>query len=237
MNAHRDSGLGIRDRIEVPQPSLTAVIPVGPGDRSWRELVELLAREAPGIVRVLVFAIGDLQSRPRDPAQRVLEVERGRARQLNAGARRARSEWVWFLHADSRPDARTLAGLATFLAAGHDALGYFDLRFHDRDSPLLRLTEWGARWRCRRFGLPFGDQGFVLRRTRFEALGGFDEARSFGEDHALVWAARRAGVAPMPMAAALPTSARKYREHGWLKTTLRHQRLTWSQAWQEWRRG
>jgi hypothetical protein len=35
------------------------------------------------------------------------------------------------------------------------------------------------------------------------------------------------------IAAPLYTSARKYRELGWLATTWRHQRLTWLQAWQE----
>lgn len=224
---------GTREAGSTTSPSITVVIPVGPGDRSWRELVGILEREAPAIARVLVFAIGDLQSRPRDPSQRVLEVGRGRARQQNAGARRARSEWLWFLHADSRPLPASLAALGDFLSGGEDALGYFDLRFHDGESALLRLTEWGTALRCRRFGLPFGDQGFVLRRARFEALGGFDEQRAFGEDHALVWAARRAGLPVRRIPAPLPTSARKYREHGWLATTLRHQRLTWAQAWRE----
>lgn len=235
MNGERDPGRGTLDSGGGTLPSITAVIPVGPGDRSWRELAEILARDAPDIARVLVFAIGDLQSRPRDPAQRVLEVERGRARQQNAGARRARSEWLWFLHADSRPGPAAFAALAAHLATGGDTLGHFDLGFHDGGSALLRLTAWAAALRCRHFGLPFGDQGFVLRRARFWALGGFDEARSHGEDHALVWAARRAGLPLQRLPATLPTSARRYREAGWLATTLRHQRLTWRQAWQEWR--
>lgn len=233
MNSARDPGSGARDPGSHGLPSVTAVIPVGPGDRSWRELVGVLEREAPAISRVLVFAIGDLQSRPRDPSQRVLEVDRGRARQQNAGARRARSDWLWFLHADSRPLPASFAALSQFLARDEDALGHFDLRFHDGGSALLRLTEWGAALRCRRFGLPFGDQGFVLRRARFEALCGFDEARDHGEDHALVWAARRAGLPLRRIPAPLPTSARKYHDNGWLATTLRHQRLTWAQAWQE----
>lgn len=214
-------------------PTIAAVIPVGPGDRSWRELLPIFERLAPGIERRLVFAQGDLQSRPKDPAIRWIECPRGRARQQNAGASELTAEWLWFVHADSRPDARTFAGLAHFLATGSDALGYFDLRFADDGPALMRLTEWGARLRCRWFGLPFGDQGLVLRRARFAKLGGFDESRSFGEDHALVWAARRAGLPLVRIPAALTTSARKYRDGGWLATTWRHQRLTWQQAWAE----
>jgi hypothetical protein len=64
-------------------------------------------------------------------------------------------------------------------------------------------------------------------------LGAFDETRSVGEDHALVWQARRTGLPVQRIPAPLTTSARKYRQQGWLATTLRHQRQTWTQAWQE----
>ena len=214
---------------------LAIVIPIGPGDRGWREMLPLLEALLPGVPRRLVFAHGDLQSRPRDPHERWTESRRGRARQQNAGAAAFDCEWLWFLHADSRPDADTIAALAAFLASGQDALGYFDLRFATGGPALMRLTEWGAALRCRAFGLPFGDQGFLIRRERFYEVGGFDESRPFGEDHALVWAARRAGLPVRRIPAALTTSARRYAQQGWWSTTLRHQWLTWKQALSEWR--
>lgn len=214
---------------------LAIIIPVGPGDRGWRELLPLLDRLLPGVPRRLVYAHGDLQTKPRDPRERWTESRRGRARQQNAGAAAFDCEWLWFLHADSRPDAGTIAALAAFLASGQDALGYFDLRFAKDGPALMRLTEFGAGLRCRCFGLPFGDQGFLIRRERFYELGGFDESHPFGEDHALVWAARRAGLPVMRIPAALTTSARRYAQQGWWTTTLRHQWLTWTQALNEWR--
>jgi len=51
-----------------------------------------------------------------------------------------------------------------------------------------------------------------------------------------VWRARRAGLPLRAIDAALVTSARKYAERGWLRTTLRHWRLTADQAWREMRR-
>jgi hypothetical protein len=71
----------------------------------------------------------------------------------------------------------------------------------------------------------------VLPRTLFERLDGFDEHASYGEDHLLVWAAHHAGVPVVPVGASLRTSARRYRERGWLRTTLRHLLLTARQAW------
>lgn len=214
---------------------LAIIVPVGPGDRGWRELLPLLDTLLPGVPRRLVFTHGDLQARPRDARERWTESRRGRARQQNAGAAAFDCEWLWFLHADSRPDAATVTALAGFLGSGRDALGYFDLRFAPDGPALMCLTEWGAARRCRWFGLPFGDQGFVIRRERFYELGGFDEGRSFGEDHALVWAARRAGLPVTRIPAALVTSARRYTQQGWWSTTLRHQWLTWKQALGEWR--
>jgi GT2 family glycosyltransferase len=216
-----------------PRPSVAAVIPVGPGDRDWRGLIGLLDRLAPMLPRRLVFAHGDLQARPRHVSERWAEASRGRARQQNAGAAALDHDWLWFLHADSRPAAATLEALQAFVSRDEDAIGYFDLRFLDDGPALMRLTEIAAGWRSRALGLPFGDQGFLLRRERFYELGGFDESRSYGEDHALIWAARRQRVPIRRIPAPLYTSARKYREHGWLATTWRHQRLTWLQAWQE----
>ncbi|MGE4072982.1 MAG: glycosyl transferase family 2 [Lysobacterales bacterium] len=232
----RDSAHGTRDSTGTAPAelgSVAVVIPVGPGDRSWRQLLQVLDQLAPTLERRLVFAHGDLQSRPRAPTERWTESSRGRARQQNAGAAGIDSDWLWFLHADSRPEAATLKALAEFVAHDEDAIGYFDLKFLDDGPALMGLTAAAANWRSRKLGLPFGDQGLVLRRERFYELGCFDEFRSDGEDHALIWQARRSGIPIRHIPAPLATSARKYREQGWLLTTLRHQRLTWVQAWQE----
>ena len=84
--------------------------------------------------------------------------------------------------------------------------------------------------------MPFGDQGLFLAWTDFEGLGGFDPALPYGEDHALLWAAHRAGMVVASARAPLYTSARKYAEGGWLRTTARHVWLTAAQAWHEARR-
>ena len=78
--------------------------------------------------------------------------------------------------------------------------------------------------------LPFGDQGFLLSRRTFARLGSFDASLPAGEDHALVWTARTAGIALVDLGQPLLSSARRYREQGWLRTTLRHAGLTLSQA-------
>ncbi|RPJ70307.1 MAG: DUF2064 domain-containing protein, partial [Alphaproteobacteria bacterium] len=61
-------------------------------------------------------------------------------------------------------------------------------------------------------------------------LGMFDENAKYGEDHLLVWRAHQRGIEVLPAFAELFTSARKYRNSGWVTTTSRHIFLTYKQA-------
>lgn len=207
------------------------VIPLAPGEGAWIGLLPQLDGLADDAEILLVRS----DRAPHEPATvhprlREIVAPTGRARQMNAGACTARGTWLWFLHADSRLTPRTLPALRDFLARDEDALGYFDLTFRDDGPRLTRLNALGANLRSRLCGLPFGDQGLVLRAARLTALGGFDETAAYGEDHLLVWRARKAGVPLRRIPACLSTSARKYREHGWLATTARHLWRTAAQA-------
>ena len=215
-----------------PLTRLSIVLPVGPGDTAWPPLYAALRRDAINAELLLVFADGDPQCAPPD----ALRASTGRAAQQNLGAAHATHEWLWFLHADSRLLPDTLRALRIFLDRNEAALGWFALRFADDGPRAMRWNARGANWRSRVFGLPFGDQGLLLPRAAFARLGGFDEQLHYGEDVALVRHARRNGLPLRPVGAALLTSARKYTERGWLRTTLRHLRLTATQVWREARR-
>lgn len=217
-----------------PLGELAVVVPVGPGDGAWRGLLPELCSLPPGAEIVLAAS----EPAPPDlPAGvRWLRAPRGRARQMNAGARATTRPWLWFLHADSRLASDTLPSLARSLAAAPGALHFFDLAFLDDGPPLVRLNQFGVRLRSRWGGMPFGDQGFCLRRDIWERLGGFRTDAPFGEDHLLAWKARQEGVPLRPTGGTLRTSARRYRERGWLRTTTRHLRLTARQALPEWLR-
>lgn len=210
-------------------PGLAIIVPAGPGDHAWRGLLpQLDVADAQEIVLVLAKCENDpVDSLPGNVM--LLLSTAGRARQLNAGALETCADWLWFLHADSRVVPSTIDALHRFIENGEAAIGYFDLRFLDDGPRLMFLNTFGAYLRSRWFGLPFGDQGFLMSRRTYNAIGGFDERIASGEDHALVWAARSKGIPLRPTRAPLYTSARKYQRRWWA-TTGEHLRLTLEQA-------
>ena len=212
------------------RPSLAIVIPAGPGDRTWEGLLPQLAAARAREV-MLVLAQGDDEVMGALPANvTVIRSAAGRARQLNAGAVRADADWLWFLHADSRIVAATLYALHRFVETDETAIGYFDLRFL-RDGPrLMFLNTLGALVRSRLLGLPFGDQGLLMPRRVYDAIGGFGEHVGAGEDHAAIWSARAHDIPLRALRAPIYTSARKYAQRGWWATTRDHVRATAQQA-------
>lgn len=220
---------------------LSVIVPVAAGETRWETLLADLAVLTADDEILLVGTVPATERlkevRGRSTAQvRWLTISPGRARQMNHGANSARNEFLWFLHADTRLSAACIDGLRRGLRTSPGALHYFSLRFQDDGPAMMGWNAAGAGFRSRVLGMPFGDQGLCLRRELFDALGRYDEAAAYGEDHLLVWAARRRGVLLRCTGEALFTSARKYRDRGWLRTTARHLALTVRQAAPQWLR-
>ena len=218
--------------------SLSIVVPLGPDEPQWPPLLDQLTLLPVGS-EVLLVGHDQMSAPPQLSALpptlghlrwQWLTAPRGRASQLNAGAAVARGDYLWFLHADTLLRRDNLSTLLRQMARHDGALFYFDLYFADKGSRRLKINEWGARLRSDWLGVPFGDQGFCLRRADFQRLGGYDEIAAYGEDHLLVWAARHQGLTLRRCPVPLATSARKYRRHGWGRLTLRYQWLWLRQA-------
>ncbi len=156
----------------------------------------------------------------RGAGAHVVAAPRGRGPQLAAGAAAATGDWLLFLHADSRPAAGWRAAVAAFAEdpRNRQRAGYFRFRLDD-DHPAARRLEALVAWRNRVFALPYGDQGLLLSRDFYDALGGFPPLPLM-EDVALVRRiGRRRLVALDP---AVVTAADRYRRDGWLRRPLRN---------------
>jgi rSAM/selenodomain-associated transferase 2 len=154
------------------------------------------------------------------PDVRLTRSAQGRAVQMNAGAVLARGDWLLFLHADSTLPRQWLEAL---LAVTPDTGGGWFRFSLDDPSWQARTIELGVRLRVRLLRLPYGDQGFFVRRIVFERLGGY-RPLPLMEDVEFICRLRRAvPVAELPLP--LGTSARRWHRDGWARRSARNMLL------------
>jgi rSAM/selenodomain-associated transferase 2 len=145
----------------------------------------------------------------------VISSGRGRAIQMNAGARKASGDALLFLHADSTLDPSALVELRTALKDRTVVGGTFSLRF-DVDHPILRFYTFFTRFNFRYFH--YGDQGIFVRRAVFEQLGGFKQTPLM-EDIDFLRRLRRMGRVEL-LRVPVTTSARRFIERGIIRQQL-----------------
>lgn len=150
---------------------------------------------------------------------RIVRAPRGRASQMNAGANVVTGEWLCFLHADVRMPAPARQALRETVVRSEVEAAVWKFAVEGRGA-WMRLVEAGALLRDRLGGLPYGDQGFLIRRSLFDAVGGFP-CLPIMEDVALARVVRRrARLARLP--AALVASGRRWRREGRYWTWVRN---------------
>lgn len=154
-------------------------------------------------------------------AARIVRSERGRGAQMNAGARAASGELLFFLHADTLPPPRYDDAIRETLSSPQNIAGAFHFSLREPRPAGAAIIEKFTAWRNRWRSLPYGDQGIFIRRLAFEALGQFPKWPML-EDIEFIRRARRHGRVVIHPAAA-QTSARRWQQHGAIRTFLRHQ--------------
>ncbi|MEM8988459.1 MAG: TIGR04283 family arsenosugar biosynthesis glycosyltransferase [Pseudomonadota bacterium] len=174
-----------------------------------------------GLVKEVVVSDGGSQDDTLAAGQAagavIVRGARGRGRQLAAGARAARAPWLLFLHADTllAPDWTTVA--RTHMERDDARAGAFRFRLDDTRWP-ARVLEAGVALRCALFGLPYGDQGLLVSRALYDAVGGFSEDMPLMEDVDMV---RRIGRGRLEMLSAdAVTSAERYGRDGYARRVM-----------------
>lgn len=105
---------------------------------------------------------------------RLISADRGRARQMNAGADVACGDWLLFLHADSLLPEDAADEILALDANSSVQAGCFRHRFSGNNF-LLSLISRLHNWRFSRGGIIYGDQALFVRRDLFRKIGGYPQ--------------------------------------------------------------
>jgi rSAM/selenodomain-associated transferase 2 len=150
---------------------------------------------------------------------KVISAPRGRGAQMNAGAREASGDVLWFLHADTRPHPGSLQAMRGVLEKPEVAGGAFEYNL-DHPGRFFRITESVSNRKNQVCKLFFGDMGIFVRRTVFERMGGFREFPLM-EDMDLCKRLKEQGsIEIIPLR--INTSVRRWLDEGILKNLIRN---------------
>jgi rSAM/selenodomain-associated transferase 2 len=163
---------------------------------------------------------GSTVGRITDPGVICFTAPKGRAAQMNKGAARASGNILLFLHADTRLPQNALGKVAAALADERYIGGAFDLGISN-PRWIFRLTGWCASVKHRVTRIPYGDQAIFIRRTYFEAVGGYPEIPLM-EDVEIMKRIKRRGDRIVILPDLVETSARKWEKDGVLYTIFRN---------------
>ena len=208
----------MRARLSVVTPTLNAAPVIAP------LLAQLARGSAEGLVRELIISDGGSQDDISEIAEQLgakfIRGEPGRGGQLKRGAAAASGEWLMFVHADTQLPPDWIDVVEAHMADTPDRAAVFRLAFDDQSFWARWVAGWANR-RTRYFALPYGDQGLVMTRTLYDAVGGYEDIPLM-EDVAIVRAIGRRRLRLLP--ATVVTSADRYRRDGWMRRGLRNWR-------------
>lgn len=154
--------------------------------------------------------------------------ERGRARQMNAGAAQAIGAAFLFLHADTQLPSGAALLVVQALGDDNTMWGRFDVTIVGRPF-MLRIVALMMNLRSRITGIATGDQAIFVTRHAFKAVGGFPD-QSLMEDIELSKRLRTI-CRPACIPRCVMTSGRRWEKYGVWRTIV----LMWRLRWQYWR--
>ena len=154
-------------------------------------------------------------------ADRTIQCNRGRAIQMNVGARQTDADILLFLHADTQLPVNAIEAVTRTINEGH-YWGRFNVRLADGHF-LFRIIERLMNLRSCITGVATGDQVMFVRREIFETVGGYPR-QPLMEDIELSKRLRGLGW-PACLRQKVIISSRRWRKFGIVRIVLLMWRL------------
>ena len=144
----------------------------------------------------------------------------GRGKQQHAGAKAASGDFFLFLHCDTRLPHNFTTHVRKILEQEGVAAGAFQLAINAQGLG-YRIIEYSANLRSRLLKLPYGDQALFMKKETYFAANGFPDQPILEELDLLSRLKNLGRIVIAPAYAT--TSARRWQQHGIMKTTIVNQ--------------
>lgn len=206
---------------------LSIVIPVYNEEKQLPLLLKHLEESSAGNISEIIVVDGGSTDGTSELAKKTPKVkyitsQKGRAVQMNTGAKIASSDILYFLHADSFPPLNFDSLIINEVEKGNKA-GCFQMKF-DKDHWWLNLMGFFTKFNhisCRG-----GDQSLFLKKDLYNELGGFDESYRVYEDNEIVKRLYQSGNFTV-IKSWITTSARLYEKMGIWNAQLLYVEIYW----------
>lgn len=155
-------------------------------------------------------------------SNRVIKIfsEKGRAKQMNAGASIAKGDILIFLHADTELPTHALEKIEAAIEKRGYTAGAFDLGIQS-SKLIFKVIAFLGSLRSRLNRIPYGDQAIFLRREYFNNIGGYKEIPLM-EDVELMRRIKRSGKKIWVLYDRVMTSPRRWEKEGVFYCILRN---------------
>jgi rSAM/selenodomain-associated transferase 2 len=149
-----------------------------------------------------------------------ISADKGRAKQMNAGAFVAKGNILIFLHADTELPISALKRMNAFVNRNEFVGGAFDLGIKS-EKIIFKVIAFLGSLRSRLNGIPYGDQIIFIRRGYFNEIGGYKDIPLM-EDVELMRRIKRSGRKIFISRDRAMTSPRRWEEEGVIFCILRN---------------
>jgi len=205
-------------------PLLSVIIPVYREEKAINGTIADLFLKA-GAYGLEIIAVDGAQNggtikKIKNRGIKKIKSEKGRAKQMNAGAAKAGGDILVFVHGDTiMPDNFPALIEQAVCADGYGA-GAFEFEF-DEHGPLLKAMSLFSSMRSRITHEPFGDQAIFIKKDVFEKIKGYPDIPIM-EDIALMRKLKKSCEKITILANKVITSARKVKQEGAVFFALRN---------------
>jgi rSAM/selenodomain-associated transferase 2 len=200
--------------------AISIIIPVLNEAERIPQLLRYLHQHGGNDIAEIIVVDGNSNDQSEKIAQKagaiVIQTPACRATQMNAGAKIAKGDILYFVHADTMPPASYAISIQKALHSGW-SMGCFRYRF-DSDNFLLKANAWFTRFRFLVF--QGGDKTFFITKVLFNQLNGYDEKYTVMEEYDFLRRAIKADFRYTVMPETVVVSARKYENRTWLKVQI-----------------